>query len=31
MQDLKVALLQFDQIWENKEANYDEIKTLLAQ
>lgn len=31
MQDLKVALLQFDQIWEDKEANYDEIKTLLAQ
>lgn len=31
MQDLKVALLQFNQIWENKEANYDEIKSLLTQ
>ena len=31
MQNLKAALLQFDQICENKEDNYDEIKTFLAQ
>lgn len=29
MQDLNVGILQFDQIWENKEKNFTKIKGLL--
>jgi predicted amidohydrolase len=31
MQDLKIALLQFDQVWENKRANWDKIEKLLQE
>lgn len=30
MQDLKVGILQFDQVWENKEANFLKVADLLA-
>jgi len=30
MQDLKIALLQFNQIWEDKQANFAEIKKVLS-
>jgi len=30
MRDLKIALLQFNQIWENKQANFAEIKKVLS-
>ena len=29
MQDLKVAILQFDQHWEDKQKNYSKIRALL--
>jgi predicted amidohydrolase len=29
MQDLKIALLQFDQVWENRLANWQKIETFL--
>ena len=30
MQHLKVGILQFDQVWEDKQANFERIKALLA-
>ena len=30
MRYLKIALLQFNQIWENKQANFAEIKKVLS-
>ena len=29
MQDLSIGLLQFDQIWEDKQKNFSKIKNLL--
>ena len=30
MQDLSVGILQFDQIWQDKTANFERIVALLA-
>ena len=30
MQDLKIALLQFDQVWENRLANWEKIESFLT-
>ncbi|MEN9700275.1 MAG: hypothetical protein RLZZ301_1473 [Bacteroidota bacterium] len=31
MQDLTVAILQFDQVWEDKQANFEKIQSFLRQ
>lgn len=30
MQDLKIGILQFDQVWQDKQANFEKISELLA-
>ena len=30
MQDLKIGILQFDQVWQHKQANFEKISELLA-
>jgi len=30
MQDLKIGILQFDQVWQNKQANFEKISELLC-
>ena len=29
MQDLKIGILQFDQVWQDKQANFEKISELL--